>query len=638
MMLQGLRNRCRNLTLLTGFAALVVATATLRPSSDGQVLRIVREAASAFHSADAGARLDPIRGELADAASKTPIRHPMALGSGPLFWIRAGLLTTQADRIQIELTPLNGLNTASVVLWVECGGPSRLGVARRHGSLTSLIGSRKTIDDGTVRYAWNLPPEVERVALELPNGALAKFRSLTIEARGRPPPYTTDLLGLELTGLVLLCGVLLMPRAQPSRRATLVWVTTGLAHVGFVAILSRLGHTYDLDSWQIAAQIVLDGGSVYEETARYPYGPVFAYVFAAIAWITDLFALSGAEAFHILTAYVISAFNLMTATLLIRWSGLWTGVVFLFLPFLILLTGWHTQIDQVAILFALASWAASGRALSNGCDQPSFRIVLGGGLLGFSIAVKHIFLPFPALLAICVRFGSYRRRIAYAAVTYAVAALLTLPSLVSQGARTAFLTNAVDYQGMFFGQSLIGSLTAWVAFTESTPSVLGAPWHGQLLKLASLSLVGLVLFTSTRSRLLIAIPLIYLLALLAFLPAMANQYLIYAAGSVSVFWRRAVSWLCTAAATGALAVSYGTKLGLTGVASPSTIEWFLSHRWHGVQLCAVVFLADWALRRRAFESPSAPLGQWEDGSTGARTESGSDSANRADAVAGRGDR
>jgi hypothetical protein len=88
--------------------------------------------------------------------------------------------------------------------------------------------------------------------------------------------------------LLVVCGVTLnaagiaylLARADLSLRRKVLFAAAGLASVALKMILATQGHNYDLDSYGIVASLVLQGKSVYANTARYNYGPLWACLLA----------------------------------------------------------------------------------------------------------------------------------------------------------------------------------------------------------------------------------------------------------------------------------------------------------------------------------------------------------------------
>ena len=63
-------------------------------------------------------------------------------------------------------------------------------------------------------------------------------------------------------------------------------------------LMAILGHNFDLESYEIVADIILEGKSVYANTTRYNYGPIWAYILAALKLLASIGAYNQ-KLFHV---------------------------------------------------------------------------------------------------------------------------------------------------------------------------------------------------------------------------------------------------------------------------------------------------------------------------------------------------
>jgi hypothetical protein len=173
------------------------------------------------------------------------------------------------------------------------------------------------------------------------------------------------------------------------------WVLWAVIVVGLAArlLVATRGHNYDMDSWNIVADITAHGGNVYAETGRYNYGPVWFLVLHAL----DVVADHRHAVLRYLVAGFLSLADVGICLLLCRLAGRLAGMLFFLNPVSILITGFHGQFDNLAILMALGSvwW------LGDDFDQPvNRRKFCGLLLLGLSLMTKHLFFAFPFWLAV----------------------------------------------------------------------------------------------------------------------------------------------------------------------------------------------------------------------------------------------
>jgi hypothetical protein len=173
------------------------------------------------------------------------------------------------------------------------------------------------------------------------------------------------------------------------------WVLWAVIVGGLAArlLVATRGFNYDMDSWKIVADITARGGNVYAETDRYNYGPVWFLMLHAL----DVVADHRQAVLRYLVAGVLSLADLGICLLLCRQASRRAGILFFLNPVSILITGFHCQFDNLAILLALGSV----RWLGDDFDQPvNRRKFLGLLLLGLSLMTKHLFFAFPFWLAV----------------------------------------------------------------------------------------------------------------------------------------------------------------------------------------------------------------------------------------------
>lgn len=164
--------------------------------------------------------------------------------------------------------------------------------------------------------------------------------------------------------------------------------------LGFVLriILSRLGHNYYLESYWIVGEIVVRGGNVYAETHRYNYGPIWFYILGLVYWITDILG-RGFGFFGLLIAVLLSVVDVGIFYILYKKFGLITASIFFLNPVSIIITGYHRQFDNLAILIALYAIY-----LLDLGDYNFRKVLFIAFLIGLSITVKHVFFMLPVWL------------------------------------------------------------------------------------------------------------------------------------------------------------------------------------------------------------------------------------------------
>lgn len=280
------------------------------------------------------------------------------------------------------------------------------------------------------------------------------------------------------------------------------WVLFFVVTIGLAARLAAAtaGHNFDMDSWYIVADITAHGGNVYAETARYNYGPLWFLI------VHGLDVLSGHrhEVLRYLIAGFLSLVDLGIFFLLCRQAGGRAGVLFFLNPVSILITGFHCQIDNLAILIGLYSVSLMGDDFDKPCDG---RKILGLLVLGISLAAKHIFFLFPFWLAVKQK-GLVQKGIIL--VVPAAVFMLSFAPYWAAG-REGIIAHVFRYhssQNKYFYNFFV---PACVQYCFAS----GTLWYILLIVFA---------FVCRRRKALASL-LIYTGVLVAFSPATTNQYL-----------------------------------------------------------------------------------------------------------------
>ena len=220
---------------------------------------------------------------------------------------------------------------------------------------------------------------------------------------GTPPPPPRGALGLSRRGLGILAGLVV---AGLAARIALAFATYGLR--------------YDIDSLRIVADTMRDGDTGVYETGRWPYPPGFLPLVA----LADRVARWTGLPFHgVVQVPAIVADALLAV--LVAWflranerQALIAAALVALGPSFALISGWHGQIDSVAILPAVAGAVVWVRWR---------RPVVAGLLIGLGAAIKTV--PFVAALALLSSARSRREGAALLAAAAAVPLAAVAPFL-----------------------------------------------------------------------------------------------------------------------------------------------------------------------------------------------------------------
>lgn len=380
-----------------------------------------------------------------------------------------------------------------------------------------------------------------------------------------------------------------------SVRARGVFVGAAVVCVASRAALSQLGYNFDLESWDIAGSLVLDGEAIYAHTSRYPYAPPGAYLLATLRGLSDALGLHRVWGFHLLLALLLAAVDVGIARMLWSSLGLGSACFYLLSPVGLLLNGYHTQLDGFALFFALWAWRAYRKAQQGGDVRTAWKAAL---LFGVSLSFKHVLFMFPLWLAAeALRRGDGWRRAAFhPLVAYGVfASTFGLYLLVFPESAPGILHHVFLYRGdVNYGLGLLPALLRILS------RLLGGPgnWSDVFGHFSAVFLFALAALGAWTAKHRPESSLfLYLVGLTLFTSTMADQYFLIPLVACAGRPRTIGAWSYTVAATAALLLSpfnVGPRLGL---------PLFVLHPL--AQLPLVLLLWDWMRR----PSPSgAPEG------------------------------
>ncbi len=273
---------------------------------------------------------------------------------------------------------------------------------------------------------------------------------------------------------------------------------------------STLGHNYDFESYQVVAGLMDEGKNVYANTDRYNYGPVWFNVIHLL----DVLAGRNPEVFRGLLVVLLSAADAGIAWILWRRVGALAAILFFLNPVSMMITGYHNQFDNVAVLLGLWSVVVYGENFEK---PPGGRQFGALAVLGLSLMTKHLLFVFPLWLAVKQKGW------------WAKGVVLALPVAI-------FLLGFAPYwadgkQGIIDHVFRYHSLHVACLYNLVMPGFLQSMVSAQAFWLAILA--GFACFCRRRTAL--DSLLIYLAVMVAAAPATMNQYLAIPSAFTSVF-------------------------------------------------------------------------------------------------------
>lgn len=273
-----------------------------------------------------------------------------------------------------------------------------------------------------------------------------------------------------------------------------------VAGLGARLLAATRGHNYDVDSDQIISDIVNHGGNVYAATTRYNYGPVWFNILHALS----LLARHNAVVLRYFIAGFLALVDVGIFFVLRRRFGNLVAALFFLNPVSILITGYHSQFDNLAVLLGLLAMLLVGDEF----DRPlGRRKYFGLIVLGISLTTKHLLFVFPFWLAI--KQKGFFQKLAMVLTPLAVFALSFVPYW--HEGKQGIIRNVFSYRSFtndFFYNLFVPQVVQFILSDQTV-------WFLML---------GTFAFICRQKRAVESL-LFYTCVLVVASPAVANQYL-----------------------------------------------------------------------------------------------------------------
>ena len=273
-------------------------------------------------------------------------------------------------------------------------------------------------------------------------------------------------------------------------------------------MMSLRGSNYDFQSYRIVVSAISAGHFPWD-TGRYNYGPIWAY----FLWLINVLSGNNSTIFRILIIGILTTADFFIYSLLKRRFGLKAGLIFLFNPVSIIISGYHNQFDNVAIVIGL--WALL-RMESKSENLLKVPLALGA-VLGLSISIKHDFLLFLIWIFFTKKIVN---RLQILAISIAIPVFLIFPfyvmdknNIIKYYLRYTSSNNAPLLKDLFLTSGWSPGKFGLIFF------IIGLTSFGYLTRLNSIG---------TKIS-------IYTLVFVAFSSGIANQYLVIPAIGAAVY-------------------------------------------------------------------------------------------------------
>ena len=298
-----------------------------------------------------------------------------------------------------------------------------------------------------------------------------------------------------------------------SERKT-VWAVT-IAHGTVARVLIALrGHNVDYLAWLGNASVLRDGGNLYSGNEPYGYGPVWMFILRFADFAQNIFS-ENRQVFRLVIILVLTTFDLMIAIFVAKKFSLVTGLLFFVNPISVIITGYHNQFDNLAVLVGIGAILVISEV---GFRNQQRTLWFGLVLIGLSLAVKQVLLFYPIWLFF--RAGTLRQRMTRVAVPYVIYLACFTPWATSvESVKIIFEEVFLERRGR---SGIILSLLVENYSDYDTP-------YSPVVSLIAFSLWIISVFTfgwMMRNRSMTHSLVVYLVVMLAFAPAYSQQQLI----------------------------------------------------------------------------------------------------------------
>ena len=254
-------------------------------------------------------------------------------------------------------------------------------------------------------------------------------------------------------------------------------------------VLMSLGHNFDFDSYCIVGELASQGKNIYASTTRYNYSFIWFSVLG-IFWKISLCFTDNIQAFRILIVSTLTISDFLIALIISRKAGNFWGIIFFLNPISLIITGYHNQFDNIAVLLGAYGIICISQSLND--SRITAQDIAGIILLSLSLITKHILWAFPLWILFNQKISA-RKKILFAFV----------PPLI-------FLLSFAPYWHEGW-HGIISNVFLYRSFNNFP-----------LIALSVLNYFGMYIF---RDKDIFDSFMLYTMALVSFSSAIANQYI-----------------------------------------------------------------------------------------------------------------
>lgn len=200
-------------------------------------------------------------------------------------------------------------------------------------------------------------------------------------------------------------NILIMCEKQKEK----VFFWTVVVGIGLRFFTMSLGCNFDFESYCIVGELASSLKNVYENTYRYNYGPLFLIIQGIFYFVASHVSVDYISTYRVFIVFFLMLGDLGISVFLKKKYSFWSAVFFFLNPISIIISGFHNQFDNIAVLLMLVASLYFNEEEKFGKKDALFIL-----FMSLSLIMKHIFFLFPFWLLI--RKGNQKlfKRFAYA--------------------------------------------------------------------------------------------------------------------------------------------------------------------------------------------------------------------------------
>lgn len=287
-------------------------------------------------------------------------------------------------------------------------------------------------------------------------------------------------------------------------------------------IVMSFGNNGDFVNYCTVGELVVSGKNVYANTAGYNYGPLFFWIQGFCYYLARV-SENPILTFRVLLIGFLIVADVVIMLIVYAKFGYSCAIVFFLNPVSILITGYHNQFDNLAIALLMLSLIFYNKEPMIGKKDIMFL-----GLFSLSLIMKHIFFIFPLWILLSTDVP-VRKKFLYAFIPPMVFLISFIPFAAGDyAAVNGILENVFFYRSYNNAPLLKGIYTALG---------IGEQYYFFIFSIVMIAIGSIIRRYSIDYKL-----FIYLISMVAFSSAVANQYLAIPVVALAVLSKKA-SWV-----------------------------------------------------------------------------------------------